>query len=152
MGDLSKNFSRKEFACPCGCGFDDIDLGLVNNILQPIRDKFGPVHITSGCRCLLYNRTLKDKRGRRLSKDTSQHVLGKAADIKVHKEIRIADGLYDTTSIPPIEVWRFALLRLSIEASKELNKTFSGGGLGLYKNFVHIDVRDGRAVRWGRKR
>ena len=33
MGDLTKNFSRSEFACKCGCGFDDIDLVLQSVIL-----------------------------------------------------------------------------------------------------------------------
>ena len=50
---------------------------LVHNVLQPLRDKFGcPVAINSGFRCLELNRKLG-------SKDTSQHVLGQAADIEV---------------------------------------------------------------------
>lgn len=50
---------------------------LVHNVLQPLRDTFGcPVAINSGFRCLELNRKLG-------SKDTSQHVLGQAADIEV---------------------------------------------------------------------
>ena len=30
MGDLSKNFSQHEFKCPCGCGFADVDMVLVD--------------------------------------------------------------------------------------------------------------------------
>ena len=45
-------------------------------ILQPIRDHFGPVTVNSGFRCLELNRAIG-------SKDTSQHVLGQAADIEV---------------------------------------------------------------------
>jgi len=41
MGDLSKNFSRSEFACP-HCGEVEIDPLLVAT-LQRIRDKAGPV-------------------------------------------------------------------------------------------------------------
>ena len=71
---LSKNFSRYEFACNCGCGADDIDHRVVR-MAQKIRDHFDvPCEITSGVRCLEWNR----KQG---SKDTSQHVKGLAADI-----------------------------------------------------------------------
>ena len=29
MGDLTKNISRYEIACKCGCGFDTIDIEVV---------------------------------------------------------------------------------------------------------------------------
>ena len=29
MGDLTENFSRREFACTCNCGADGIDMELV---------------------------------------------------------------------------------------------------------------------------
>lgn len=46
-------------------------------VLEPIREHFGvPFSPTSGFRCLELNRKLK-------SKDTSQHVKGQAADIKL---------------------------------------------------------------------
>lgn len=32
MGDLTKNFNRFEFACKCGCGFDDIELQVAKRI------------------------------------------------------------------------------------------------------------------------
>lgn len=48
---LTLNFYRDEFACRCGCGFDEISLLLVNR-LQQVRDEIGqPIKITSGCRC-----------------------------------------------------------------------------------------------------
>jgi len=73
---LSKNFSRLEFACHCGCGADKIDPDTVR-WAQKIRDHFrSPCSINSGVRCLEHNR----KQG---SKDTSQHVQGCAADIAV---------------------------------------------------------------------
>ncbi len=76
MGDLTLNFSRHEFACKCGCGFDDIDLELVK-ILQQIRDHFDQkIEVTSGCRCKTHNEKVGG--GTR-----SQHLLGKAADIVV---------------------------------------------------------------------
>jgi uncharacterized protein YcbK (DUF882 family) len=76
MGDLSANFSRHEFACKCGCGFDSIDAGLID-ALQYLRDKTGrPITITSGCRCARHNRRVKGARN-------SLHTRGEAADIKV---------------------------------------------------------------------
>jgi zinc D-Ala-D-Ala carboxypeptidase len=49
---------------------------LCQQILEPVRTRFGPVRITSGYRCIPLNRALR-------SKDTSHHVLGRAADIVV---------------------------------------------------------------------
>lgn len=76
MGDLTINFSRSEFACKCGCGFDVVDFELLN-VLQGIRYTYGrPIIITSGCRCRAYNSSVQGARD-------SQHCYGKAADIVV---------------------------------------------------------------------
>lgn len=76
MGDLSDNFSRREFECSCGCGFDTVDIELVK-ALQDVRDYFGkPVKISSGCRCPLQNKRVKGSLG-------SQHMEGRAADFSV---------------------------------------------------------------------
>lgn len=76
MGDLTKNFSRKEFACRCGCGFDHISLQLVEE-LQDVRDHFGSsVAINSACRCEEHNQRVGGSRG-------SKHKLGIAADFTV---------------------------------------------------------------------
>lgn len=76
MGDLSKHFSRHEFACKCGCGFDAINTSLVI-LLETVREKLGaPVTIASGCRCEKRNRQVGGAR-------FSQHTLGTAADIQV---------------------------------------------------------------------
>ena len=73
MGDLTKNFSRKEFACKCGCGFDDINIGLVNR-LQVIRDIIQvPIIINSGCRCKTHNKFIGGA-------SISFHLIGDAAD------------------------------------------------------------------------
>ena len=54
-GDLSKHFSRSEFACKCGCGFDTVDVELLNHLIL-IREYWqNPLVITSGCRCLAHN-------------------------------------------------------------------------------------------------
>ena len=75
MGDISKHFSRSEFACKCGCGFDTVDVELIEN-LQAIRSALGPVTITSGCRCFEYNKKVGGSAN-------SQHLYGRAADIVV---------------------------------------------------------------------
>lgn len=74
MGDLTKHFSRHEFACQCGCGFDNIDMNLVAT-LENIRNALrSPIIITSGCRCEKQN----EKAGGR---PDSSHLKGKAVDI-----------------------------------------------------------------------
>lgn len=76
MSKVSKYFSRKEFACKCGCGFDVVDVGLIQ-ILEDLREHFkSPIRITSGCRCDEHNKNIGGSIG-------SQHTKGKAADIKV---------------------------------------------------------------------
>lgn len=72
---LTENFLRSEFACKCGCGFDRIDLLLVDN-LQRLRDRIKqPIAINSGCRCTKHNAKEGGKR-------ESFHLTGKAADIR----------------------------------------------------------------------
>jgi len=75
MGDLTRNFSRSEFACPC-CGRADVDMRLVE-ALQELRDLAGvPVRVNSGFRCEKHNREVGGAR-------RSRHLLGEAADIVV---------------------------------------------------------------------
>lgn len=76
MGDLSKHFSRSEFKCKCNeCEFDTVDVELIE-FLEAIREQFGPVTITSGCRCPEYNASIGGSKN-------SQHTKGRAADIVV---------------------------------------------------------------------
>lgn len=72
-----EHFQRAEFACKCGCGYDDIDLRLVQ-ILEEIREHFGgnPVYITSGCRCEIHNAEVGGVQG-------SWHTKGLAADFYI---------------------------------------------------------------------
>ena len=76
MGDLSEHFSRWEFACRCGCGYDDVDPFLVNK-LEKIREYTGkPMTINSGCRCLRHNTMVGGN-------PQSEHMDGQAADIAI---------------------------------------------------------------------
>ena len=76
MGNLSEHFSRHEFACKCGCGFDTVDAELLT-VLEDVRERFGrEVRVNSGCRCKAHNDKISG--GKR-----SQHLIGRAADIVV---------------------------------------------------------------------
>lgn len=120
---LSTNFSRHEFVCRgknCCGGSAPINLDLVFS-LQALRDLCGqPLQILSGFRCLTHNRAIG-------SEDTSQHVLGNAADVA------IPDGF---------TVEQFAELAEQIP-------DFAGGGVGRYplRKFIHVDVRN-EVARW----
>ena len=76
MGDLSRHFSRAEFACKCGCGFDQPDPALIE-LLETIRISVGgAVRLTSGCRCEKHKKAINGA-------TYSTHILGQAADIQV---------------------------------------------------------------------
>lgn len=76
MGDLSRNFSRHEFECKCGCGEAEVSPRLIEQ-LQKLRDYIGePIRITSGRRCVAHNAAVGGAKN-------SQHLLGAAADLVV---------------------------------------------------------------------
>ena len=80
---ISEHFSRSEFACQCGCGYDTVDSVLLE-ALEALRRAFGePITVTSGCRCKAHNEAVGGSKN-------SQHTLGRAADIQV-KNISPAD-------------------------------------------------------------
>lgn len=122
MGDLSKNFSRKDYECKCGCGFNTVDVEL-NQVMQELRDHYNrKIIITGGNRCAAYNHIIPGA-----AKD-SQHQYGKANDF-------VVDG------IPAVEVFEYLN-----------EKYPSRYGIGLYTcpnqiSRVHLDVRGYRA-RW----
>ena len=122
MGDISHNFSRHEFACSCGCGFEAVDAELIK-ILENTRAYFGgkPLHINCACRCLSHNKSIG-------SKDTSKHVKGMAVDFHIK-------------GVAPVDIAWY----IDRHYLKER------GGIGIYDKWknpgVHIDVRAGKA-RW----
>jgi len=76
MDKVSQHFTRKEFACRCGCGFDTVDIELLQ-VLEGIRGYLdSPVYISSACRCISHNHKVGGK-------PKSKHRLGIAADISV---------------------------------------------------------------------
>ena len=123
MAKLSKNFSSEEFKCNCGkCGINKVS-PVVVLVWQMVRDHFGKsVTINSGVRCPEYNKKVGGK-------SKSSHMPNDLG------EGQASDGV--VKGVNPREVYDF------------INKMFPNSlGLGVYKNFVHIDSRMDRAYRW----
>ena len=139
MGDLSKRFSRQEFACPCGCGFQTVDIELINE-LEKVADGFETlsgcrvvVKINSGNRCAEYDHAMKIREGIPILEKPSQHIRGWAADLTM--EYRFLFGRREKI---PDEI---------VADELELNNP-TRFGIGRYSNWTHFDVRPSRA-RWG---
>lgn len=134
------NFPSREFDCidrggyfgPAGSLFKSIEHDAPKDVaaraflcawaLQSLRDEIGlPLVINSAWRPLEYNRKVG-------SRDTSQHVLGWAVDIR------------------PPRGWDSEKLFRAILARIKRGE-MPQGGVGVYPSFVHYDMR-GRAARW----
>jgi len=119
---VTQNFYKSEFECKCGC---EMPRNVMENIfklsdqLQILRDIYGPIQVNSAYRCVSHNTSIG-------SKSTSQHVLGKAADIVMElKPSETADAIEEDIN----------------------NNIVSFKGLGRYNTFTHVDMRDTKA-RW----
>ena len=91
MGDLTENFNRVEFACKCGCGFDDINPEVVE-ICEAIREAIGHGFTpNSACRCAKHNMLIKGSLN-------SAHTKGLACDVPIKnssERYKIKKVLYD---------------------------------------------------------
>jgi uncharacterized protein YcbK (DUF882 family) len=122
---LSKNFSLTEFASKDGA---ETPADVLENLrklaqnLEVIRAHFGnkPIKINSGYRSPAHNKKVNGKPG-------SLHMTGKAADFVI-------------TGFTPKQI--AAELDKLIAAKK-----ISQGGIGIYPNFTHYDIR-GKKARW----
>ena len=121
---LTKNFTQWEFRSRDGAPMPADVLDNVRELacnLQVLRDFLGePIKINTAYRSLKHNRSIG-------SKDSSQHIKGKAADIKVRD--------LDTEDL-------YLIMEKLIEIGD-----LKEGGLGLYNTFVHYDIR-GTKARW----
>lgn len=82
MGDLAKNFSKREFACKCGCGKVILHWPLIE-LLQRIRDRLkSPIYIASGTRCEKHNASVGGH-------PQSFHLTGRAVDITAGRKFYI---------------------------------------------------------------
>lgn len=108
------NFRVKEFACKDGSDEVLVSVELVN-LLQLMRDCVKqPIIINSGYRTASYNSKVGGA-------SRSQHLLGKAADIVV-----------GTGHANPANSLKVAILASQLGFR----------GIGTYKTFTHVDVRD----------
>ena len=120
---LAPGFKVREFRCRDGSDVVIIDQTLVV-LLQAIREHFGkPVTITSGYRTAAHNAAVGGAK-------SSQHLLGRAADIQVQDTDPLAVAAYAESLMPG---W---------------------GGVGRYpvkagrtKGWVHVDTRPNKS-RW----
>ena len=88
MNKISKNFKRYEFECQCGCGFNAVDIELLE-VLEKVRTHFDePIIITSGNRCEEHNFNVQGA-------SNSKHIKGIAVDFKVQNcnQDEVADYL-----------------------------------------------------------
>jgi len=121
---ITNNFSLQEFNSKCG---REMPSQVVTNIielaknLQVLRDEVKKsIQITSGYRSPEHNAKVKGAKN-------SQHITGMAADIKV-------SGMTPKQVAEVIE-------RLIAE------KKMKEGGIGIYKTWLHYDIRNTKA-RW----
>lgn len=121
---LTKNFNSIEFACHDGT---QVPTELIPNVkelaenLQVLRDEIGePIHINSGYRTPEHNKSVGGK-------PNSYHMKAMAADIT-------------SKSFTPKQIHAKIEKLIASGMMKQ-------GGIGLYKGFVHYDIR-GRKVRW----
>lgn len=121
---LTKNFNKKEFDSKDGSPMPPEVLLNIQKLaiqLQALRDVLSaPIRINSGYRSPEHNKAIGGSKN-------SQHVLGKAADIRVNG--KTPKQMYDVIE--------------GMIASGDMLQ----GGLGLYDTFVHYDIRKTKS-RW----
>ena len=123
---LSPAFRVREFRCRDGTDTILIDEGLVV-LLQCIREHFGkPVTITSGYRTASHNTRVGGSK-------SSQHLLGRAADIQVQNTDPLAVAAYAESLMPG---WG-GVGRYPKDAAHPTRKT----------GWVHVDTRPNKS-RW----
>jgi uncharacterized protein YcbK (DUF882 family) len=125
--NLSPHFTKAEFACKCGCGFCDVDPALITGLESLRLNLNRPILINSGCRCAAHNAAQGGAKN-------SQHVQGKAADIKV-------------SGLTARELYAFCVLVPQLR----------GFGVSDKGGFVHVDTRsvtsrwcyaEGKEAKW----
>ena len=138
MGDISKHFSRSEFACKCGCGQDTVDSKLITELETYAENimSYGVARVVmiiiSGNRCVEHNNEHNKGVG---GSSNSQHLYSKAVDFKVftidingNRHVVHADDVADKLEYLFPEKY----------------------GIGRYNGRTHFDVRDDKA-RWDKR-
>ena len=127
--NITGHFTWKEFKCHNGTDVPDNlkpnVIKLCNN-LETLRSYINkPINIVSGYRTKDYNNNLRGKSHN--VAQSSQHIQGKAADIKV-------DGI--------TQEYLRDIIILLIKDKKMIN-----GGIGIYNGWIHYDIRS-KPARW----
>ncbi len=137
MGDMTKNFSRSEFACKGAACCDNSAPISAEHVekLQALRTYIGlPLRVTSGFRCKKHNKTVGGS-------VTSQHILGLATDITCAslsaQELITKVVEFDTRTLDALDL-----------VSDLGNFVFSGIGFYPDQNFIHLDSRAGEQHKW----
>ncbi|NIB43794.1 serine/threonine protein kinase [Pseudomaricurvus alkylphenolicus] len=138
MGDLTQNFSRSEFECPCGCGLDTVDAELLRAMQDAVFYFAMPTHvtrvycwITSGCRCKRHNRKVGGE-------DESLHLIGRAADHVMEQRLFNGQRIIVDTDV----------------LADYYDRIFPNRyGIGKYPDGrVHFDTRTGDHERWDERK
>lgn len=122
---LSTHFVVEEFDCHNGAKVPERDYNglayLCKQYLEPLRARFGPVTINSGFRTKAYNASIGGA-------SQSFHVYTEHDGNDQAADVKCAHGT-------PTQ-WR------NFMAGIRARKRSGRGGLGLYRTFVHVDIRD----------
>ena len=122
---LSPHFVVEEFDCHNGARVMQRDYNgleyLCKTYLEPLRKKFGAVHVNSGFRTAAYNASIGGA-------SQSMHIY------TIHDGNDQAADITCARGTP--SQWHATLN--AIRQKKRGGK----GGLGLYRSFVHVDIRD----------
>jgi uncharacterized protein YcbK (DUF882 family) len=127
---LTASFELDEFSCHDGQDVPAIYVPNVTDlcvgVLQKVRDRWGALVVVSGWRSKAHNTAV----GGALS---STHLTGSGADVRplrfgeVAELYKVIEGMYRGGDLPAL------------------------GGLGLYRGWLHVDIkksRDGHLRRW----
>lgn len=113
MGDLTKDFSRREFKCPC-CGVCNINKEFLAKLQHARQIAKIPFRVNSGCRCLTHNKLVGGVY-------TSDHI-----SVDNGTECSAADIVcYNSNS-------RYIIIKAALEAG--INR------IKIYKNFIHLGI------------
>ena len=147
MTQLTDHFTSEELACKCGCGFGSTPGDYAPDFLEYleiVRLIYGrPIHPSSGARCHDHNAAVGGV-------NLSAHTRAAAGDLA-------ASNGYDRSGLAVAHFLAIAVIRgrLELDAAIALAAELAahGGGFGIAKTFVHLDI-DAHLPRpsaWGYK-
>jgi hypothetical protein len=145
VGTASRHFDWSEFACRCenpACAGKEahVDRLLIVG-LEELHDRLSGafnmairILVNSGCRCQEHDTAVRHQ------DSTGQHAEWRAADIRVEKREKFSYNPKAWTPLIPYLVSEHALVCPVWRDGR--------GGMGVYSDWVHLDVRPGLGARW----